>query len=208
MQIKGSKGFTLLEVMITLVVAAVLVLGVIPNLSDFVTRNRAATTTNDMLASLQYARSEALARGTWVMLCRRPQVTGTETACTDSNLTIDAHCSCATGTASALADGWEDGWLIVADADRTQTITAGDNLLRVAGPVGGGFTIRGNASGVADTLEFEPDATVRSSFGSLLICAPGTDTAATSLRMRTARRILLSFVGQATAAASDSCFPS
>lgn len=205
----GSQGFTLLEVMITLVVLAVLVLGVAPSLADFVKRNRAAAVTNDVLAAFQYARSEALARGSWVIVCRRPQVGDADAACTDSNLAVASHCSCATATTSSTADGWEDGWLVVADADRSQSVTVGDNLLRVAGPVGGAFTVRGNAN-VRNQIEFEEDATLNSSIGSLFVCGPGTDTALTSQRMRTARQISVSLVGHATVGAfesGDNCFP-
>lgn len=204
----GSKGFTLLELMITLVVIVSIVVGVLPNLSSFVNRNRAASTTNDFLATLQYARSEALSRGTRVILCRRPQITDADAACTDANLTIATHCSCETATTDTTADGWEDGWLVVADADRSATVTAGDNLLRLQGAIGGGYSLRGN-SNVANTIHFDQNATAITS-GTLFLCASGSDTAAGSERMRLARKIAISFVGHATASAfsgSDSCFP-
>ena len=208
MQIKGSKGFTLLEVMIALVVAAVLVVGVAPNLSNFINRNRAAATTNDFMAALQYARSEALNRGLSTILCRSPQVFDSDSACTNANLASDTHCSCATTTSSSNADGWEDGWLIVADADRNNTVSVGDDLLRLQGPIGGGYTIRGNTN-VGDNIRYAQNASALTA-GSVFICGPGSDTEAGSQRILMARKISINFPGHATASAfsgTNSCFP-
>jgi type IV fimbrial biogenesis protein FimT len=193
----GAKGFTLLELMVTLIVAAVLVVGVVPNLSSFVKRNRAASTANDLLAAIQYARSEALTRGTSVYLCRRPQTADSSAACTDSNLTTASHCSCVTTTTATTADGWEDGWLVVADSDRSDSVSAGDTLLQVQNALGGGFTVRGNAN-VSDQIGFRQDSTAAGSIGSLFICGPGTETASTSERIRHARKLVISRIGQTT----------
>lgn len=201
---KGLKGFTLLELLITLVVAAILVLGAAPNLSSFVKRNRAASSINDMLAALQYARSEALTRGVSVILCRRPQVADADAACTDSTLAVDSHCSCTSATTPSTSDGWEDGWLVVADSNRSQAVDAGDNLLRLQGPLGGGYTLRGNGN-VKDDILFEQDATVRNDIGSVFLCGPGTDAAADSERMRLARKISISLVGHTTASSATEC---
>lgn len=204
MRKQGLKGFTLIEVLITLVVVAVLTLGVAPNLSSVVKRNRSAASINDMLASLQYARSEALTRGTSVILCRRQTPSDSDASCTNSNLTVTAPCSCATATTNSNADGWEDGWLVVADSDRSGAVSVGDDLLRVNGPIGGGFSLRGNTA-LADNVLFQADATVGNSMGSFFLCGPGTDTASDSERIRMARKISISLVGHSTAGDATSC---
>lgn len=201
---KGIKGFTLLELLITLLVVSILVLGAAPNLSSFVKRNRAASSINDMLAALQYARSEALTRGLSVILCRRPQVADADAACTDTNLAVASHCSCSSATSPSTQDGWEDGWLVVADTDRSNTVSNGDNLLRLQGRLGGAYTLRGNGN-VKNDILFEQDATVLNDIGSVFLCGPGSDTAATSERMRLARKISISLVGHATAGSATEC---
>lgn len=56
------RGFTLVELMITLTVASILVGLMIPNMRDFIRNNRLSGGVNDMLHSLQVARTEAIKR--------------------------------------------------------------------------------------------------------------------------------------------------
>jgi type IV fimbrial biogenesis protein FimT len=58
----GHKGFTLVELMITLTVASILVGIMVPNMRDFIRNNRLSGGVNDMLHSLQVARTEAIKR--------------------------------------------------------------------------------------------------------------------------------------------------
>jgi type IV fimbrial biogenesis protein FimT len=89
-------GFTLIELVITIVVAAVLAAVAMPSLSGFLRRNEVTSEANDLLADLQYARSEALTQRRFVSLCPRAPTAGS------------ADESCADGD-SANFDG---GWLI------------------------------------------------------------------------------------------------
>jgi type IV fimbrial biogenesis protein FimT len=57
-----SKGLTLIELMIVITLAGVLVALAIPNFRDFVRRNRLATQSNEFIAAVQFARSEAIRR--------------------------------------------------------------------------------------------------------------------------------------------------
>jgi len=65
---KYNSGFSLLELMIALAIAALLVMASAPGIESFVVNNRIATQTNDFVASMAYARSEALGRGRSVSL--------------------------------------------------------------------------------------------------------------------------------------------
>ena len=82
-----QTGFTLVELMVTITVLAVL-LGVgVPSFQATIQGNRITTAANDLVAALQYARSEAVRRGVNVTVC-------------SSN--DQATCS---GT-------WTDGWVV------------------------------------------------------------------------------------------------
>lgn len=62
----ANGGFTLLELMITLAVMAILVSWGFPSLQESIRSNRMIAQNNEMLAMLQYARSEAIRRNTSV----------------------------------------------------------------------------------------------------------------------------------------------
>ncbi|MFO1435947.1 MAG: GspH/FimT family pseudopilin [Gammaproteobacteria bacterium] len=67
---KASRqtGFTIIELMITLVVAGVLVAWAVPNMKNFVLGGRLTAQTNTLVAALQYARSEAVKRSSTVTI--------------------------------------------------------------------------------------------------------------------------------------------
>jgi type IV fimbrial biogenesis protein FimT len=92
MRYRRTKGFTLIELMITLLIAAV-VLGVgVPNFQEFIANNRMAAATNDLVSVLHLARGEAVKR--------RANVT----ICASADWDNFAVSSCAGG--GRLADGW------------------------------------------------------------------------------------------------------
>jgi type IV fimbrial biogenesis protein FimT len=66
--------------MVTITVAAILVAIALPSFRNVIHRNRVTAGSNDVLASLAYARSEAINRGQMVSMC--PSSTGT--GCTTS----------------------------------------------------------------------------------------------------------------------------
>ncbi|UPQ83461.1 GspH/FimT family pseudopilin [Pseudomonas knackmussii] len=81
---KRHSGFTLIELMITLAVLAI-VLGIaMPAISDFAIKQRVSSKTNEMMLSLAFARSEAL------------------------KLNRDVRVMPSTGSAA----GWSDGWCV------------------------------------------------------------------------------------------------
>lgn len=69
-QRSGSGGFTLVELMITILVASILVTLAVPSFSRFVTSSRLAEQTNDLIAAIHFTRSEAIKRNARLTLCR------------------------------------------------------------------------------------------------------------------------------------------
>ena len=62
------RGFTLIELMVTLAIAAVLLLVAIPSMTAFKRNAELTSATNTLLASINAARGEAMKRGTNAMV--------------------------------------------------------------------------------------------------------------------------------------------
>lgn len=76
-----SRGFTLIELMVTLVVLAVVMGIAAPSFSDMINRNRLTAAANELVSALQVARMEAIRRNARVMLC--PSTDGSACAGSD-----------------------------------------------------------------------------------------------------------------------------
>jgi len=101
---KQMAGFTLLELLMTLVVAAVLLSIGIPSLGNVLAKGRVQAHQRDLLSNLSYARSEAVSRNEDIGICG------------SSN-----------GTTCANSSNWSSGWIIFVD-DGAGTGTAEDGL--------------------------------------------------------------------------------
>lgn len=100
---KGAmKGFTLMELMITLSVAAILLGLAAPSFVDILKNTRLSTQMNNLASAINFTRSEAIKRGLPATICS-----------SNDNL------SCG-GT-------WQDGWLIFSDADGDSVVDAADD---------------------------------------------------------------------------------
>ncbi|MCO1334828.1 GspH/FimT family pseudopilin [Microbulbifer sp. OS29] len=58
--IEYARGLTLIELMIAIALLGIIIAIGVPSFSSLIDSNRLATTTNDWIATLQYARSEAV----------------------------------------------------------------------------------------------------------------------------------------------------
>lgn len=108
---KKQTGFTLIELIVTLTVAAILITLAVPNFREFLLNNRLTSVANEFIAAANLARSEAIKRGR------------NATVCVSDN-SMDAAPTCSGGT------DWGDGWLVWVDADGSGVVN-GDERLRV-----------------------------------------------------------------------------
>ncbi len=115
---KLFSGFTLIELIITLTIIAIL-LGIVgPNMGTFVTSNRLTTQANEFIADLNLARSEAIKQA--------------------SNVGV-----CASSTGTSCTGNWQNGWIVFLDADASLGWTASDSVLRTHESLSGNNTLGG-----------------------------------------------------------------
>jgi len=110
----GAGGFTLIEMMVTIAIAALLFAIGVPMFRNASLGARLSAGANNLLASVQLARSEAIKRNVPVRLC----------ASSD-------------GATCAAAGGWEQGWIIIDSDDnviqRQESLPVGFKLTQGGG---------------------------------------------------------------------------
>lgn len=110
-----QNGFTLYELLITLLIVGVILTLGIPNLSEFSANSRLTGAANDLHASFQLARSEAARAKTNITICA-------------SANPFDAAANCG-GT-------WNQGFIVFIDDDGDLVRAgAGETVLRAHGPL-------------------------------------------------------------------------
>jgi type IV fimbrial biogenesis protein FimT len=142
-----AKGFSMIELMITISVAAILLALAIPSFTSFLNANRVTSQANELLATFQMARLESIRRGATVVVCGSNNANAATPICT-------------------AGSGWT-GWLSFVDVNRDNTFATanGDTLISVNALSGVAAT---GSSNVGAAVVFRPDGLARTTGGALL----------------------------------------
>ncbi|MDH5649742.1 MAG: GspH/FimT family pseudopilin [Gammaproteobacteria bacterium] len=124
-----NLGFSMIEILVTLVVIAIVAALAIPNFRGVIQNNRLVTQANSLLTDLTLARSEAIKRSGSIGICRST-----------------------TGASCSNAGNWENGWLVFVDTNSNGTWDNTDQPLRFHKALAGGNTLRPNATGIVEPI--------------------------------------------------------
>lgn len=121
---KTTKGFTLMELMMTLAVVGVILAVAVPSFRAFQLNNRMTSAANDLLASIQHARSEAIKRQRIVALCASANPAADPPSCSASF----------------------SGWVVWADADNDATIDGAEEVIASHEALDASLTVTANGN--------------------------------------------------------------
>jgi type IV fimbrial biogenesis protein FimT len=126
-----QSGFTLLELLATILIAGILFSTAIPSFRNLIQNNRQVSHTNEFVTSMHLARSEAVKRG------RVVRVTA--------------------ANASDSSDEWAPGWSVWVDLNSSNTMNAGEEL---RGVIDMTDSITLNSTGDVSDYRYNPDGSL------------------------------------------------
>ena len=126
---KKTAGFTLIELMVVVAIAAILLTTALPSFLNMVQNNLITDQTNELVLALNQTRTEAVKNGRTATVC----ISSNKTACTGTN--------------------WNNGWLVWVDKNNDGTMASSEivSVLPTPNP-----TISITATGSITGLAFTP----------------------------------------------------
>ncbi|MDY1547244.1 GspH/FimT family pseudopilin [Luteibacter sahnii] len=175
----SGYGFSLIELVVTLLVFAVLLAIAVPTFSDFMKRNAVAAQTNELLGALRLARSTAVTRGVYVSVCPSSNVASATPTCTSGGNVYDT------------------GWLVYVNSGPKTAYAAGNEVLQVTQGMSNA-SIQGNAS----LITFDARGSSVLGGAQFWVCAKSSsDTVGQSGVRFAGRTVILQSGGRAASAA-------
>jgi type IV fimbrial biogenesis protein FimT len=146
----AQAGFTLIELIMAIAIMAILMTVAAPSLRDVVARVRLTGQANELLTALTYARSEATKRDAKIAVCARKK---NEMACTEGQQ-------------------WDNGWLVVIDADSNGDKDDDTVPLKVSEPLTGSNTIKHTGKGPKGSIIYTATGVVSTGPAIFTLCDP------------------------------------
>ncbi len=147
---RKSRGFSLVELLVTVGVASIFLALAIPSFHSIRQNNQAVTVSNYVAGGLSYARNEAIKRGVSVSLC---------------GAASDAQTAC------GASSNWSNGWIVFSDVDGDGVIDAGDEILKTS-PIP---TLGATITAPNNVVAFSANGFVASGSGNFTLQAAGCE---------------------------------
>jgi type IV fimbrial biogenesis protein FimT len=123
---KQARGFTLMELMVTVLVLGIVLGFTVPSFREMTRNNRIAASQNTLLTALAVARNEALHRSSTVSICASTN-----------------------GTSCGTKADWNSGWIVFKDLGTLGTFDAAtDEVLQKWGALEGDTKIKSDVAGL------------------------------------------------------------
>ena len=103
-----QHGLTLVELLVVIAVLGILLGMAAPSFDDMLLNHRQAAQVNQLVGSLALARSEAVKRGQWVVMCKSQD---------GQQCTNQGH--------------WDQGWIMFEDRNRNRQLDSDETLIHV-----------------------------------------------------------------------------
>ncbi len=146
-RILPDRGMTLIEVLVTVSVLAILLAVGVPAFNQFVVSNRLSAYSSDMLSTLTLARSEAIKRNSRVVLCKS-----------------------ADGESCAGAGSWNQGWIVFADPNNNANRDAGEPTVYKVAALQSGYAFDG-VNGFVSSVSYDAQGGATQA-GTVTLCPP------------------------------------
>jgi type IV fimbrial biogenesis protein FimT len=136
---RGSRaGFTIIELMVTMVVLGLILAFGLPNLREFLVRNQAVAITTEFSSDIARARIEAISRNNCVTICMSSNTANALTG--------------GTPTCATAGSNWQAGWITFSNPSCSSTqnnpTTNGSSLISVRQAGADAFELAANPSAV------------------------------------------------------------
>lgn len=166
----NARGFTLLELIVVVAIAAILAGTGVPSMTSLVRSAKLTSATNDLFGSFMMARSEAVKRQSRVVVCK------------SSN-----------GVTCASAGGWEQGWIVFHDPNNNGARESSEHVVQYAQALSSDLHLSGNLN-VSRYVSYSASGTAKLSSGAF---QAGTITLCNVSRSASeARQIILNSSGR------------
>lgn len=134
---RTNTGFTLIELVVTIAIAAIVLTIGVPSFQETINNNRLTSGANEFVTGLNLARSEAIKRSVTVTLCKS-----------------------ADGATCAAGGGYEQGWIVFVDPNGNAAVDGGEQVVRAYGALSGGMTLTA-AAPVANAISYTASGVVQ-----------------------------------------------